>query len=218
MVNAFIDSNIIANWLMINERHKIIDNIIDKKERKKKDLEFKRAIENHKYQKSSYEFIEKVKDRKSNHNFFVSELVFNEIFSVMLEEYVAQRLIKDGIPIRFWSKNWNTYKERANLSKEDSEDIVNTIDGFFHIFIDTRIIKRADERYNRKALVDMIILNKIDTHDSSIVAIAIENKCEYLITEDQRLKRRVQDKKYKDINVVNSRTFMLKFLSDKKDK
>ena len=213
MVKAFIDSNVIANWIMIDGRYMDINKIEDENKKQAELTKFKEEIKKYPYQKASYDFLEKFREDTFGHLFFVSELVFNEVLSVILEEYVARKLISQKIPIRFWSKRWNTYKKRTRLSNRDGRDIVDGKNHFTHTFLDTDLIKRAKEEYDEQTIVDLIITYKQDTHDSSIVAIAVANKCEYLITEDKRLRKELKDKKFERIKLIASDTFKLEFLN-----
>jgi len=208
LVRAFIDSNVIANWILVNARYREINKIEDETESEKELKRFEEKLKKYPYQKNSYDFLQHLSKNKHNYVFFVSQLVLNEVFSVILEEYVAKKLIAEGIPIRFWSKDWKQYKEKTQLPNEYSVDIVNGINNFIDTFLDEPIIY-AKEKYDRKSIVEFIIGFKCDTHDASICAIAIANKCKYLITEDSRL--RDQLKKCEIIKLMSSEEFRLKF-------
>jgi len=209
VVKAFIDSNVIANWVLVNAKYKEIHKI-KKKIKKKKELKrFEEELEEYSYQKNAYNFLENLRKNNRKNIFFVSALVFNEVFSVILEEYVTRTLISKGIPTRFWSKNWKIYKEKTELSNDDSNDIVHGINDFIHIFVNKDIIKQAEEKYDKQTIVNLIIGFKCDTHDASICAIAVSNKCGYLITDDSRLKERL--KECEMIKIISSEAFRLKF-------
>jgi predicted nucleic acid-binding protein len=190
---------------MVNERYQIIKGITDEikrvEELNKFDNELKDKYSN---QKASFEFLEKIKNTKSRHSFFVSELVFNEVFSVILEEYIARKLISKNIPIRFWTKNWNYYKGKTQLEEADEADIVNAMNEFFEIFINHNKIKMAVEKYDEFSISYLIVRLKVDTHDASIVAIGVANKCKFLITEDGRLRKTVKRSGFKKIQLISS--------------
>lgn len=214
MVNVFIDSNVIANWIVIDGWYR---EVTDEGKKQERLTRFNEEIKKYSYQKSSYEFLEKLKINTFGHSFFVSELVLNEVTSVILEEYVSRRLISQGIPIRFWTKQWNKYKEDVKLEKEDEESIKNGIRHFIDAFIGTKngnaanIIRRVKEKYDRETIFELIISYKVDSHDSSIAGIAVANECEYLITEDKRLIEKL-NKNFKKIKLIRSEDFRLKFL------
>jgi hypothetical protein len=90
VVKAFIDSNVIANWIMIDGRYRDINKIKDESEKKEELTKFKKEIKKYPYQKASYDFLEKIRENTFGHLFFVSELVFNEVISVILSIFILK--------------------------------------------------------------------------------------------------------------------------------
>ncbi|MDG6219115.1 MAG: hypothetical protein QCI00_06715, partial [Candidatus Thermoplasmatota archaeon] len=99
--SAFLDSNVIANWIIVSSALKIKEPI---EEKAKKNLlnELSTPI------KKSFQLLEKIKNVKLSANiFFTSNIALSEVFSVIGDEWRAKTLYKKGIPMRYWGNMIN---------------------------------------------------------------------------------------------------------------
>lgn len=152
------------------------------------------------YVKNSYLLIEKIKNTEiKSRQFFISGIVFSEVFSVIGDQYRLEYLKKRNIPVRYWIKMINDVK----IPDEYLVQIQEEIDRFYKIFFKTKKIFEIDEFYFDDAGL-LIWIYKCNTHDALVLAQAIHGKCDYFITEDRRLRDKLRNMKEYKIKLYSS--------------
>ena len=193
--HAFIDSNIIANWILISERLKL------KKEEQDKKLlkEFHKKIQN------SYSLLEKIKDNEYRTcQFFTSQFALCEVYNVMGLEYKSRKLSEKRIPFRYWVKMMRDIKLKDKQFPEIDKSLIE----FVNTFLNPNDLKigRA-ERYEQDSVGRLLWIYNCDTHDGVLVAQALNRNCNYFITEDDRLIKNMKNNKL-GIKVYHCQTFL----------
>ena len=194
---TFLDSNVLANWV-------IVSSAIEKKTRISKDEKKKLLNKLSTPVKSSYNLLEKIRNKNPMENtFFTSDIAICEIFSVIGDEYRAKVLHRDGIPIRYWSNM--IYK--VDLSRSYLRQINNEINNFYNLFVtDNKIIRKSDFNFNEVG--ELVFLFKCNTHDALLIAESLKMGCKYFVTEDQRLRDRLKVKGYTRIELFPSDRYL----------
>lgn len=193
---CFLDTNIITDWIIINEE-------LQKIEGTEKRIGYLKNFKNIREEALySYLLIETIKTNDSilDLNFVTSNLAMAEMITVTYERYIAEDLFKMLLPMRYLSLIKRKYNNEHVL-KLHTENIRR----FFKSFIKTQKIKLV-EKVDTEKIMTTITKCKIDTYDSFLICQAIENSCVYFISNDERIKT----KKKPDIKIVKSIYFFNK--------
>lgn len=192
---SFIDSNVIANWIIISEALKL------EKEKKPKNVlkEFHKKIQN------SYFLLEKIKDNLfENCVFFTSQFALCEVYNVIGTEFKSRNLAKKRIPYRYWPSMLRQIK----LKDEHFPEIDKSLKDFVNIFLNKEDYKiyRA-ELYSQDDVGHLLWICNCNTHDGLLIAQAKYYNCKYFITEDKNLVENMRKKKF-GIKVCHCETFL----------
>jgi predicted nucleic acid-binding protein len=192
-IKVFLDTNLLVDYL-------ILSNI---KGRRKKELKER--------YKNSFDLVKRIiKNKNKRFCFITSSLSRAEIYRCLLNEYLCDLMYKKGIPVNCWEHE----KWKEKLDEDSIKIIMETIESFTDKYICSEIgelkskkILSVLDTYNPKVFTDLIMRFKQKTHDSIIISTAIENKCKYLVTRDNRLRKELKEKGYKKINLINPEEF-----------
>jgi len=170
---AFIDSNIIANHIIVSQALKYIDN----------EKRVKLLNELHKKIQNSYFLLEKIKNNAiTDFDFYTSKLVFCEVYSVIGTEQKLKVLSKKQIPFKYWSSMINDIKLDTKILSE----INQAISEFTKIFLRKKLLKNAKD-YSQIDVGKLLWEYNCTNFDGLLIAQAIFSNCDYFVTEDGRL-------------------------------
>lgn len=206
MFTCFLDTNIITDWIIINEKLQEIDDS-DKKTSTDKRIEFLKNLGKIRSEALySYLLMEAINTNDSipDFNFVTSDLAIAETISVTHERYIAEELFRLLLPLKYLPIIKRKY-ENENVSKVHAENISRFIKNFLGI----QKIKIV-ENVNLKMLFYTITKCKIDTYDSFLICQAIQNSCKFFISNDEHAKRRGVPK----IKIVKS-AYIYNLIQDK---
>jgi len=182
---AFIDTNVIVNWLIVSSALKT-KGAISEKEKKKLLKNLKNKV------KKSYDLLEKIRTgNEKKITFYISYTEWSEIFSGIGMEYRSRILKEKGVPLRYWTSMIYDIK----LFDKDLDEILKEINSFYIEFIETH---KIEETFDQAPLMDignLIWKYKCSTQDALILSQAITERCQYFISEDQRLRRQLKNNK-----------------------
>lgn len=197
IVPTFIDSNVIANWIIVSSGLKTKKDI---SEREVEELFAELSIP----VANSYYLLEKIKNENiEKFGFYTSHIAYSEVFSVIGDEYRSRLLSQKGVPIRYWTNMIN----EIVLPEKYIEQIYEEINNFEKIFFDSKKFGWALDIYNPD--IGFFIFNcKCNTHDAIILSGALMEKCKYFITEDERLRSRLKKMKYNKIKLLSSNDYL----------
>lgn len=191
MVKAFIDTSILANWMLfkekkIEERTKISNLISSKKFN---------LIE------KSFKLLDYLERNPKLNVFVSSELVISELFTVMKQQSRADLFYNLGIPIRYVGKI------NLDLTHKEVLDVNRLIFIFFEDISKRKGIEfLIAEEIDLGLVSELIVEHNVQTPDALLVSIAINNKCDYFITVDNHLIESL--KNYNKIKVCYPETFL----------
>jgi len=188
-INLFLDTNLLVDYL-------ILSNI---KGRRKKELKDRYKI--------SFQLVKNIiKNKNKRLSFITSSLSRAEIYRCLLNEYLCDLMYKKGVPVSCWEHE----KWKEKIGEDSIKEIMKTIELFTDKYIcfegeeikDKKILSVLDT-YKPDIFIELIMKYKQKTHDSIILATAIEKKCKYIITRDNRLKNELKNKEYKKITLIS---------------
>ncbi|MFA5108546.1 MAG: hypothetical protein WC492_03380 [Candidatus Micrarchaeia archaeon] len=192
MVSAFLDTNIILNWLSVAR-------LTDKQR-----MKYKRDIAN-KY--VSYEMIEKIISEKGERGkFYASRVSLAEMIKLISEKLCWNRMYKDGIP----SHEFFYYYRKMKITRKEVGEMIDGAAVFDSLIEDgilrTDELKKDGKMSESLLMVYLIGELKIEIHDAILICEAVHSKCQYFITGDGRL---LDNKvKIKEIEIMQPQKFL----------
>jgi len=102
MVKFFIDSNILAHFI-------ILDSIVKTKKINMMSAKYSRF-------KDAYNLVKKILSIKNNNYFFNSLLSRTELYCAVLDEYKIRKLFLEGVPLGTWQR----MKNEIDISKGET--------------------------------------------------------------------------------------------------
>ena len=200
--HAFIDSCVIANWIILNE--KIKENDSKKEEILKEKREHNATLYN------SYEFVSAVKNKEfSDWVFYISELSWVEITHTLFKKLVERLMFLRELPL-------HQYESCVRDIKIDQADIKKLIDATtnFPNEFPKNLLKIKYPVCGILPLLgdanSLILLSRCKTQDAFLLSEAKNLSCTHFITVERRLPED-KIKENKEIIVINPRTFYLEF-------
>ena len=109
MVKFFIDSNILANYI-------ILKNITKAKKINMMSAKYSRF-------KDSYDLVRKILSISNNRCFFNSLLSRTELYCAVLDEYKVRKLFLEGVPLGSWQR----MKKDIEVTKEEMKEIKKSL-------------------------------------------------------------------------------------------
>ncbi len=209
IVNCFIDSNVIADWIIIkNTRASILipeeENIFIKNLEKDNPRAF-----------YSYSIIQNILLREfATPKFYTSHLAMSEVTSVIFEKLLMDEMFREKMPFKYW--DW--YKHKIKLPKEVLQLIAQEIIRFYLLFI----VKRTSRKRRIYPCKEPIIQGTIElitkyscrVQDAYLVCQAFSNKCKFFVTSDGRLSESL--KEYSKVKIMTPQHFYNEILFTKK--
>lgn len=207
----FIDTNVMANWLAVSGRLKIIDK--SKKTDEEKSDERKRIFSKYPKAIMCYKFMEYIKTvTDSAKHFFTSDLALCEIHSVIFELLIADKMLSDWIPPRYWGKVKEKY--RKEITNEDVNELVDDFSRLKEYFFYPDVfISQEQIQFCFEDIADLIWKNGCDTHDAILVATARKIGCSFFVTVDRPLSKNLNISMIKTIppNIALSKIKEMKY-------
>ncbi|AEA47898.1 PIN domain-containing protein [Archaeoglobus veneficus] len=170
MEAIFLDSNVIANWILIKD-------FAQKFEELKDDKILNQRLENISYSYTLVEALLETDDYQAK----VSNLTLAEVSHVLYNEILSLKMYRLGIPLTLWSK----LRGKHDLTKEEKFLVKETIAKYLgELKSKVRVVNDTidDEIYPK-----LILEYKLRTHDAILLTTAIFNECSWFITNDREI-------------------------------
>ena len=175
MVSFFIDTNIIVDWIFLNQN---IENDILKKYR------------------ASVEFLDKITNLK-RYTVITSSINIIELPNAISNNFVIHKMIEENLPFYLYSSF------RRTLRQEFSKDITKLSNNFVNQFIGAKLIELFELRLNINIIEDINqyqLKYKLSMPDAFILRTVFESECKYLVTRDYDFKEKRESIK-RDLNI-----------------
>ncbi len=191
---AFLDTNVLANWIFLDA---------SLKSRGVKKKELFQALPRY---VPSYDLMEQVRTDKNLQGILTtSRLAYAEILSVLIDEYVDERMHDQGILAKYFTQERHSVK----LTPSDVGDILKQLQHFTTEFIiPSRFIQFVEDEYENRPLVTLMTILRVETYDAILIATAEFQKCSYFITEDSRLRDTLKRAGYPHIAAVSAQDYL----------
>ncbi|WP_240910584.1 PIN domain-containing protein [Thermococcus sp. GR6] len=182
MDKIFLDSNVIANWILIKKAQ-------EGNQELRKDKLLRERFKRFSY---SYTLIEGLREI-SNYETLISPLVIAEVYHVVYNEVLSLKLYRLGIPLTLWSKLKNKHK----LTEEEKFEIWEAVTkNIKELRKSVKIVNdEVDEEIYPKLLLDY----NLRPHDAVLLTTAIINGCAWFITNDKEIVNLKRRKLFKDV-------------------
>lgn len=188
IIKIFLDSNVVANWLLIDMQIRQIRKRMKNRDNISKRIKYILSLE--KTQARDYELIERIKKKKFNqHIFYISEFVILEAFTVLVEEYFLRASHKKGILITYLKKS----KKRTELSEADADEMVDGLERLGKISRKGIIEVIYFPTYSLPIAFDLIANYNQHASDAKLLAIAIKNGCKLFVTNDSEITKSMKE-------------------------
>jgi predicted nucleic acid-binding protein len=192
MVVAFLDSVIIADWILITKM--LAENIkISEKTYKR----YRKVID-------SYHLLEFIKNKNKETIFFTSQLCVSEVMSVIVDEFKLKVLYEDAVPMKYWYLQ----KNEIEMGGERIKEISDAISQFLTVFVSSNKIEMSVSLPDYSSFgntFSAMVDNNLNTHDSILIAEAISNGCSYFVTRDTAL---IKVRRYNTLQILNPSQFL----------
>jgi len=196
LITGFLDANVLANWTLL-------DAVIAIGKYSKNDL--LSSLEKEKY---SYLLLEEARTNKRFHRCLLSSrLAFGETLSVLIKEYLMNRMKTQGIPFRYMNRE----AEKLSLTATDRNDLSRQIERLRTQFfepIGTAPVQYVEDGYEFDDLLVLMMENKVDLYDATLVSTAYRRNCQYFITDDERLRDRFPKKQFHSMSMMSAKHFL----------
>lgn len=170
MESIFLDSNVIANWILIGD---IFSNGLDFEKDK---------ILNLRLEKLSYSYI-LIEALFENDDYEIKtcSLALGEIFHVIHNELLSLKMYRKGIPLTLWSK----LRRKYDLTEEEQATVRNIINKYIKKL--RKKVIETDDKVDDKIYPKLALGYKLRTHDAVLLTTAILEKCSWFITNDTEI-------------------------------
>jgi predicted nucleic acid-binding protein len=176
---TFIDSNIIADWMLF-------DAIRETKGQTAVD-----TIREHRQSSySSYCLLEELRKNKNISLFYhwvTSQFAQAEIMTVMLDGYAERRLAdRTGATSRYMSK---PLLRQLKFEAQDVREFFNQLERFRYEFIlgHNHMIRLVPDTYRLRDIILLVAYSRLETSDAFLVSTALSNQCDCFLTRDGNL-------------------------------
>ncbi len=202
-IRAFIDSNVIANWMLIDAA---IQEIGQEGEAALSALRERTEVIN---RWPSYRVLEEygLPIYRTKFEFGISAFAFAETSRVILDEYI-NGILHDRIhvPIQFITK---ALRKKVRLSPEEEHDLTLQVARFLTIFFEPKNEILAWFEGCDFATASILITSaRISTTDAYLVGSGLYNKCNYFVTEDEALRRLMKETNVHNIEPVSAQAML----------
>jgi len=182
---CFIDTNIIANWVLAEGG--VLSLLVDKYEL---DREFEEIYR--KRYSDSVDLVELILENALNGHkeFLISNLSLQELFSAIRDELRSIVLFKKGYPI----SRWKDPRINPDFNEEEYHDVYKKVLESFDILFQGSSIQpiRDIQSFDEKEYWDvfssiLFLVKESQTQDVILLTTSIFNKADYFVTKDERL-------------------------------
>ena len=197
---VFLDSNIIADWILLEKKEKKLTDELLKKH----------------YHSMGYSYILLNEFLSRNMKTYITPLSLAETISVIYNEAMNRKLFLKGVPFSAWT--WISLREKFRLSEDKANDLYIGILETFDKLIEMGL-QIVDDRLDLEIYSFLVLKVGMNCHDAVIVNTAIEWDADYFVTRDQRLIGRTRKQIFQEkfrIKIVNPKA-MLSYLGRTKD-
>jgi hypothetical protein len=198
MVNFFLDSTIVADYL-------IIKLAIDE-QKPTDEANYLKELETHQKIHESvnaYRALKLIKGKQFHeHTFCSSSFSISEVISVVYEKYCLDKLFEDRLPFKYWYK----IKPQMILPMDKKLKIAKDIINFYMHFISGSPRKVCLKEFTIvQNTIDLITKKKLETHDAFLVSQAIFGCCDYFVTKDDKLRKSIDNSPFFGIADYNGK-------------
>ncbi|HEX55136.1 MAG: hypothetical protein DRO95_00810 [Candidatus Altiarchaeales archaeon] len=169
MESIFLDSNVIANWILIKDSTKKFEDL-------KNEKILKQRLKNISY---SYTLIEAL--LTDEYRVKTSSLTLAEVSYVLYNEMLSLKMYGLGVPLTLWPK----LRERHDLTREEKSSVREIIARYLKEF--KKGVNIVNDTIDDMIYPKLILEYKLRTHDAVLLTTAILNKCSWFITNDKEL-------------------------------
>ena len=168
MESVFLDSNIIANWILIG------DIFSANPELDKNDKILNQRFRNLSY---SYALVEALL-KSDEYEVKTSDLALGEVFHVIHNELLSLKMYRLGIPLTLWTK----LRGKHDLNEEEQSSVREIINKYIRRL--RRKIIKVDDRVDDEIYPKLVLGYKLRTHDALLLTTAVLERCSWFITND----------------------------------
>ena len=165
--------------------------------------------------KGDYDLIEKLK-LSNNTEAFISKLTISEFVHSLSTEVIAEKLYNEGLPL----SSWPIYMRDVHLSKDESDDLLNTVMEFIQNETDVTPkkqksrIKVVDNDHDHFLIGELLLKYEILTQDAILLSTAIKYNYDFFVTSDKRLlkcSKNIPKSYLNKLQIISSQTALTKF-------
>ena len=179
MVRVFLDSNVIADWILLERKEiELTDELLEKRYRS---------------MGYSYVLVNELLDRRIDA--YISELCLAEVISVIYNEAVNRKLFLSGVPFSAWT--WVSIRERFRLSEDEAEELYYGILETFDKLIE-KGLQIVEDKLDLEVYSFLVLKISMDCHDAILLNTAIDWDVDYFITRDHRLLKKGRSKMFRE--------------------
>lgn len=171
-MNVFVDTNVLAYWVLINGMLKW------KKERKRKEI-----LEKYKKLKQAYDFIEYViREKSMDFSISTSKLALAELIMVLNDFIISKKMHLDGIATIYWPK----YKKDFLLNDEEFDEFQDDLIKKINFLRSSKFKIVDDEILELQNYPYFVAQLGLLTQDAILLNTALLNvNANYLVTMDR---------------------------------
>jgi len=170
MKPIFLDSNVIANWILIADSAERLEEFRDEEI-------LKERFENISYSYTLVEALIATEEYKVK----TSNLAIGEVYHVIYNEILSQKMYRLGIPLTLWSK----MREKHRLSESEKFLIKDSVSK--HLRKLKKSVELVKEEVDDEIYPKLVLDYRLRTHDAILLTTAILNNCEWFITNDKEI-------------------------------
>ena len=167
---VFLDSNVIANWILIADSAERLEEFRDEEI-------LKERFENISY---SYTLVEAL-IATGEYEIKTSNLAIGEVYHVIYNEILSQKMYRLGIPMTLWSK----MREKHRLSESEKFLIKDSVSK--HLRKLEKSVELVKDEVDDEIYPKLVLDYRLRTHDAILLTTAILNNCEWFITNDKEI-------------------------------
>ncbi len=179
-IRVFLDSNVIANWILIEEfsanRNTLEEDRI--------------LLERFREYSLSHVLTQSFIENNDVYEVFTSTLAIAEVFNVLRKEVSGLKVYRHGFPIVSMFK----HLDKA-LSRDELETIIQVVKDKIDVLKKSGLKELKDELHWE--IYPFVVMKGVKTHDALLISTACVNDCDWFITNDRDLIDRLRKEKRK---------------------
>jgi len=170
MEKIFLDSNVIANWILIKDSAKKFEEFKDEKILRKR-------FENISY---SYTLMEALMTT-DEYEVETSNLAMGEVYHIIYNEVLSLKMYQSGTPLTLWSK----MREKQKLTETEKFLIRGATTKYLKEL--KKKITPTNDKIDDEVYPKLILEYRLRTHDAILLTTAILDDCTWFITNDKEI-------------------------------